>query len=90
MKHHPAHDLKLSDEQKEKMKDLRSRFYTDTRDLNYDIAMKRLEMRKLFTDPKNVYKEALIAKYKEISALKQTLSEKRFQMKIESRTSPDP
>ena len=43
--------LKLSQEQREKMREIRERFWADTHDLRYDIREKRIEMRKLFTDP---------------------------------------
>ena len=76
--------LNLSDEQLAKMKDLRNRFRDETRDLRYSLAIKRLEMRKLFTDPKTD-DATLLAKQREISKLRQQLSDKRAQMKIEWR-----
>ena len=76
--------LNLSDEQLAKMKELRNRFRNETRDLRYGLAIKRLEMRKLFTDPKTD-DATLLAKQKEISKLRQQLSDKRAQMKIEWR-----
>ena len=76
--------LDLSDEQLAKMKELRNSFRNDTRDLKYNLAIKRLEMRKLFTDPKTD-DATLLAKQKEISKLRQQLSKKRAQMKIEWR-----
>ena len=76
--------LNLSDEQLAKMKDLRNSFNNDTRDLRYNLAIKRLEMRKLFTDPKTD-DAALFAKQKEISKIRQQLSDKKAQMKIEWR-----
>ncbi len=66
------------------MRDLRNRFYTDSRDLRYDMLQKRLEMRKLFTDPKT-NDAALLAKQKELSALRLKLSDMRAQMMIEGR-----
>jgi|GEM_PF-1104742 len=76
--------LNLSTEQKEKMKESRSRYHSDTRDLRYDLAAKRLEMRKLFTDPKTD-EATLLAKQKELNTLRQLLLEKKSQMKIEWR-----
>ena len=53
---HPHHQfgsfLNLSKEQMEKMRQIRNSFFADTHDLRYDIREKRVEMRKLFTDPK--------------------------------------
>ena len=76
--------LGLSDEQLAKMKELRNSFRNDTRDLRYNIAIKRLEMRKLFTDPKTD-DATLFAKQKEISKLRQQLSDKKAVMKVEWR-----
>jgi len=76
--------LGLSPEQKEQMKTLRSRFKDETRDLRYNLAAKRLEMRKLFTDPKSE-EAALLAEQKELNALRQQMAEKRSQLKMERR-----
>ena len=76
--------LGLSKEQLEKMRGMRDRFYNETRDLRYDMAQKRLEMRKLFTDPKTD-DATLLAKQKEMSALRQKLQDKMAQMMIEGR-----
>ena len=76
--------LGLTDQQLARMKELKNSFRNDTRDLRYGLEIKRLEMRKLFTDPKTD-DATLLAKQKEISKLRQQLSEKRAQMKIEWR-----
>ena len=76
--------LGLSKEQLDKMRALRDRFYNETRDLRYDMAEKRIEMRKLFTDPKTD-DAALLAKQKELSALHQKLMDKVAQMMLEGR-----
>jgi Spy/CpxP family protein refolding chaperone len=76
--------LGLSQEQVTKMRELRSRFRNETHDLRYDLAVKRLEMRKLFTDPK-VDDATLLAKQKEVSSLRQKLMDTRAQMMIEGR-----
>jgi len=76
--------LGLSDEQLAKMKELRNSFRNDTRDLRYNLAIKRLEMRKLYTDPKTD-DETLLTKHNEISKLRQQLRDKKAQMKIEWR-----
>jgi Spy/CpxP family protein refolding chaperone len=73
--------LDLSDEQLAKMKELRNNFRNDTRDLRYNLAIKRLEMRKLFTDPKTD-DATLLAKQKEISKLRQQLSDKKAARKV--------
>jgi Spy/CpxP family protein refolding chaperone len=66
------------------MKDLRNGFRNDTRDLRYNLAIKRIEMRKLFTDPQTD-DATLIAKQKEISDLRQQLSDKKAVMKLKWR-----
>ena len=83
--HHRFGDfLNLTQEQKDRMKELRSRFSADTHDLKYDIRLKHLEMKKLFTDPKTD-DQTLLAKQKELSALVLKLMDKKAQMKIEWR-----
>jgi Spy/CpxP family protein refolding chaperone len=76
--------LGLSDEPLAKMKELKNSFRNDTRDLRYNLVIKRLEMRKLFTDPKTD-DATLLAKQKEISKLRQQLSDKKAGMKIDWR-----
>jgi hypothetical protein len=67
-----------------KMKELRKSVRNDTRDLRCNLAIKRLEMRKLFTDLKTD-DETLLAKQKEISELRQQLLDKKAGMKVEWR-----
>jgi Spy/CpxP family protein refolding chaperone len=76
--------LNLSDKQLAKMKELRNSFRNDTRDLRYNLAIKRIEMRKLFTDPQTD-DATLVAKQKEISNLHQQLSDKKAEMKLKWR-----
>ena len=76
--------LKFTDDQIAKMKELKARYHTDTRDLKYALAIKKLEMRKLFTDPK-ADDATLMAKQKELNALRMQLMEKRAQKRIEWR-----
>jgi Spy/CpxP family protein refolding chaperone len=76
--------LGLSKEQVDKMREMRARLYTGTRDLRYELAQKRLEMQKLFTDPKTD-ESALLAKQTELSLLRQKFLDKMAQMMIEGR-----
>ena len=78
------HGLKLTAEQREKMREIRKAFWADTHDLRYDIQMKRLELKKLFTDPK-ADDATLLAKEKELNAMRQKLMDRRAEMKIEWR-----
>ena len=66
------------------MREIRARFWADTHDLRYDIGEKRIEMRKLFTDPK-ADDAALLATQKELRELVLKLMDRRAQMKIEWR-----
>jgi Spy/CpxP family protein refolding chaperone len=76
--------LNLSKEQKEKMQQIRNSFFADTHDLRYNIREKRVEMRKLFTDPKAA-DATLLAKQKELQTMVVKLMDRKAQMKIEWR-----
>jgi Spy/CpxP family protein refolding chaperone len=76
--------LQLSKEQMDKMHELRTRSYKETRDTRYELAQKRLEMLKLSTDPKT-NDALLLAKEKELNALRLKLMDKMAEMKIEGR-----
>jgi len=76
--------LNLTQDQREKMKELRKNFWADTHDLRYDIKMKRVEVQKLFTDPKTD-DATLLAKEKELNGLKSQLMDKKAEMKVEWR-----
>ena len=64
--------LGLTQAQIFKCRDLRNRFYRETRDLRYDLFQKQLEMRKLFADPKAT-EVKLLEKEKELGPLRQRL-----------------
>ena len=76
--------LNLTQEQMGKIKELRKNFWANTHDLRYDIKMKRVEVRKLFTDPKTD-EATLLAKEKELNGLKLKLMDKKAEMKVEWR-----
>ncbi len=76
--------LNLTQEQMDKMREIRNRYYTDTHDLRYDMLQKKLELRKLVTDPKAT-DAALLAKQKELSALRLKLADMRAQIMIQER-----
>ena len=76
--------LNLTQDQIGKMRELRKNFWADTHDLRYDIKMKRVEVRKLFMDPKTD-DSTLLAKEKELNGLKLTLMDKKAEMKVELR-----
>jgi Spy/CpxP family protein refolding chaperone len=79
-----AKHLNLSKEQQDKLNALTNRYFSETRNMRYELAEKRLAMWMLFTDPKTS-DATLLAKQKEISALRQKLFDKMAQMMIEGR-----
>ena len=87
-KHHGFHGfgprLNLTEEQRGKMKELMTRFQADIHDLKYDVRIKGLEVRKLFTDPATD-DATLLAKEKELNGLKLKLMDKKAEMKVEWR-----
>lgn len=76
--------LTLSKEQRNRMAELGRKFMADTHDLRFDILIKRLEMEKLFTNPK-IGEAALLEKQKELSLLEQRLTEAEGRKRIEWR-----
>jgi Spy/CpxP family protein refolding chaperone len=76
--------LNLTEEQRGKMKEIRQRFWADVHDFKYDIRIKNLEVRKLFTDPKTD-DATLLAKEKELNNLKLKLMDRKAEMKVEWR-----
>jgi len=81
---HAFSRLNLTEDQKEKMKALRQKFWADTHDLRYDIKMKRVEVEKIFTDPK-ADDATILEKEKELNSLKHQLMDKKAEMKVEWR-----
>ena len=85
---HPHHRfgsfLNLTQEQREKMIQIRKSFQADVHDLKYDIRIKRIEVQKLFTDPKTD-DATLLAKEKELNGLRLKLMDRRAEMKVEWR-----
>jgi Spy/CpxP family protein refolding chaperone len=76
--------LNLTKEQREKMREVGQHFQADTHDLKYDIRIKKLEVRKLFTDPKTD-DATLLAKEKELNGLKLKFMDRKAEMKVEWR-----
>ena len=59
------------------MKELKKSFWADTHDLRYDIKMQRVEVRKLFTDPKTE-DVTVLAKEKELNDLRHQLMDRKW------------
>ena len=77
-------NLNLSDEQTDKMWLSKDKFRNDTQKLRYEMFKKRNELRKLYADP-NTSEATLLAKQKELNALRQNMQDKAAQYRIEQR-----
>jgi Spy/CpxP family protein refolding chaperone len=76
--------LNLSKEQMDKMWQLRETFRNDTQPLRHELFQKKFDLRKLYTDP-NTDEATLLAKQKEVNALRQQMQDKMVQFKLEQR-----
>jgi Spy/CpxP family protein refolding chaperone len=76
--------LDLSSEQLTAMKQLREKFRIDTEALRNDLIQKQIELKKVYTDSK-ASDAAILAKQKEVDALKQKMRDKMVQLKLEQR-----
>jgi Spy/CpxP family protein refolding chaperone len=72
-----AHFLNLSKEQLAKSREIWRRYFMETHNLRYAIMAKRVELEKVFTDPK-ADAATLVAMGKEMSVLRQQLAERRM------------
>lgn len=77
--------LDMTPDQVAKLKELRARYFMETRDLRYEIAMRRLEMMKLFTDPRTSQAD-LAAKQKELGALYLKKIDRAVEMMVQGRS----
>lgn len=76
--------LNLSQDQMDKMWQLRDKYYNDTQATRYQMFQKQVELRKLYSDPK-ADAGVIAAKEKELSSLRQQLYDKMAQMRLEQR-----
>jgi len=79
-----AANLNLSKEQSEKMWQIKEKFHNDTQKIRYELFQKRIEMKSLYADPK-ADEATLLAKQKELNALRQGMQDKMIQMRLEQR-----
>lgn len=77
--------LGLTKEQTARMRDIWNLYYSDTRNLKFDLAEKWLEMHRLYTDPK-AGPAALMAKEKEMISIRDRLTLRRAQAMIDARS----
>lgn len=79
-----ASRLDLTQEQIDRLYDLQSRQISETAPIRNELLQKRLEMRKMFTDPAND-EASILAKQREIEVIQQKLREKVTQFRLEQR-----
>jgi len=76
--------LNLTPEQKAKFQELRRKFIIETAQLRGELVTKRLELKSLWTDPK-ADPQAILAKERESRDLKNRMTDKIIQYKLEAR-----
>jgi len=81
--------LNLTPEQRAKFRELRRKFIAENAQLVGALVAKRLEFRSLWTDPK-ADPQAILAKERELRALKDRMKDKIIQYKLEARSSLTP
>jgi len=81
--------LNLTPEQKAKFRELRRKFVTENAQLIGALVAKRLEFNSLWTDPK-ADSQVILAKERELRALKNRMKDKIIQYKLEARSSLTP
>lgn len=74
----------LSKDQQDKMWQLREKFNADTSALRYEMFQKRSELRALYADPKAT-EAAILAKEKEVDALRQKMHDRMVRFKLDQR-----
>lgn len=74
----------LSKDQIEKLSQLREKFRADTESLRREIFQKRLELRKMYADPK-VSEGEILSKHRELNTLMEKLRDKRLELWMEQR-----
>jgi Spy/CpxP family protein refolding chaperone len=74
----------LSKDQQDKMWQLREKFNSDTSALRYEMFQKRNELKTLFADPKAT-DAAILAKEKEVNALRQKMHDRMVRFKLDQR-----
>ncbi|OPY68524.1 MAG: periplasmic repressor CpxP [Syntrophorhabdus sp. PtaU1.Bin002] len=76
--------LDLTKEQAGQLWQMREKHRNDTQSLRYEMFQKRLELRKLYADPKTD-EALLLAKQKELNLVQQKLDDKRAQLRFDER-----
>ncbi len=76
--------MNLTPEQAGKLFDLKEKFRTDTASLRKDLMVKHLEMRALWK-AENPDQKAILAKQKELNALRDQMSEKMVTFRLEAK-----
>jgi Spy/CpxP family protein refolding chaperone len=79
-----ARRLVLTKEQLTQIRDLRTKFQNDTKAIRDELFQRRVEFRKLFSDPQTD-ESLLTAKSREMSSLQQKMMDSRIQLRLEER-----
>lgn len=80
----PGSNLNLSKEQTDKMWQLKERQRNETSAMRYELFQKKNELRSLYTNP-GADDAAILAKQKEVNALRTKLQDKMVQFKLDQR-----
>jgi len=80
----PMANLNLSKDQLGKMWQLKEKYHNDTQALRYELFQKSMELKTIYADPKTS-DAAILAKQKEVNALRQQMEDKMVQLKLEQR-----
>ncbi len=84
MGHGAGHMMNLTPEQAGKLFDLKEKFHTDTASLRKSLLLKRLEMKALWK-AQTPDEKAILAKQKELNALREQLQEKMISFRLEAK-----
>jgi Spy/CpxP family protein refolding chaperone len=76
--------LDLSTEQLAAMKQIREKYRVDTETVRNDFIQRQVELRTVYADPK-ASDASILAKQKEVNALRQKMQDKMVQLRLEQR-----
>jgi Spy/CpxP family protein refolding chaperone len=88
--HHRRHEVRLArqldltTDQLTLLGDLRKKYFDDTKVQRNELFQKRLELKKLFSDP-NADESLIILKSKEVSGIQQKMIDNMIQLRLEER-----
>ncbi|HVN96826.1 MAG TPA: Spy/CpxP family protein refolding chaperone [Syntrophorhabdaceae bacterium] len=80
----PMAGLNLSKDQMSKMWQLREKYRNETQAIRYELFQKSLDLKALYADPKAT-DAAILAKQKEVSALRHQIEDRMVQLRLDLR-----